>query len=215
MERSLLDDIRSITKGTTWDFAITNKSLEPIISDIVNSMFSPYGESLALEAQRLWNKNQDRETVQSLLMIAHDIDQDWRRRNQERSTELVLSSTSPYETVLFASLTRLNISQELALRAKFKTMTPVEFKTTVYYRSIEKEVLDRYQQTCHKCISTANVQVMYKKYPQRGMEHRHLDYLEARCTRCIYVAEPPGSDEWNEVGKVVKISSVVGNCGVK
>lgn len=208
MTRILLDDIKSITKGTTWDFAITNKSLESIISDIVNSLFSPYGESLALEAQRLWIKSQDRETVQSLLMIAHDIDQDWRRRNQERSTELILASTSPYEIVLFASLTRLNVSQELALRAKFKTMNPVEFKTTVYYRSIEKEVLDRYQQTCHKCMSTAHIQVMYKRYPQRGMEHRHLDYLEALCNRCIYVAEPPGGDEWHEVGRTVPVKQL-------
>lgn len=180
IELSLESNIKLINASGMTGWKVNSKELEPLIIRISKNFYAPHAESLALECVRLWKATQDRDFVCSFLLIAYEVEKEWREKNKMRTLVKTIQSTYAFEQVPFNIITGLPDAVIEELHYKFKNMPYDEFLKTRYWNSVRLATLNHFGFTCQAtvngipCGRQTDLQVHHRHYKNaRGYEHEN------------------------------------------
>lgn len=215
IELSLKSNIALINAHNLAGYKVNSKELEPMISRICRNFYSAYGEPLAIEAERLWLKTQDRDFVMSLLDIAYDIEMDWRDHHPLRSFVKTVTNPQSYEPIPFSQLLSMTVPIEREVQQGLAILSYKDFLKTPYWKSVRKATIQFYGGECQmmlnrdgydrpiQCGKQTELQVHHKTYDHaRGLEHRHYKHdLTVLCEHCHLRShlDEPDHDVWKKI----------------
>ncbi len=177
-------NIGYIVARTAQDYGVSNKELDAHILKLTKNFYSEMGHAIALESLNLYRKHKDRELTHSFLLIAYDIEINWRAYRQEDALLQILANPHSVEPCEYRQLLFLKRDEESLLYHRLKSLKYTDYLFTSYWRAIRSEVLRMHRHSCTRCDSQQNLQVHHRSYEGVYKDHLYLHNLEVLCGRC-------------------------------
>jgi hypothetical protein len=193
IELSLKSNIDLITAGGLFGYKLKESDLTPLVKRISKNFYYHHIEQLALTAFGIWNEHHDRKHVHRILDIAHDMETDWRSKNQLAFVTNYCCNPDSFDPISFAILARMQAPTLNAIRFKLSALSEEDFRTTPYYKCVRSIVASHFGGECPTrindipCGATQDLHIHYMNRDHaRGQEHIYYRTdLTVACPDCL------------------------------
>jgi len=209
IELTLESHINSLTQSNMFGIKMSDDATTATLKRISKNFYYRYSADLGRISLCIWNDFKDRKNCHAVLLVALDLEMEWREKNPVRALMKILPNPYAFEPVSLSEIKTLPFPLEVELKNNLKCLSEVERRKTPYWRAVNTAVVQLYGGECQvrvndiPCGSTKNCNAEYVVVdPAVGTEHRqYATMLTLVCGDCRVRNELVGAnvEKWGKV----------------
>jgi len=190
IELSLRSNIELITASSLFQHKVQDSEMGVIIHRISKNFYAQHSYELGAIALSLWTASRNRPHTRQILVVAYELEHEWRAKHQSDAFILIASNPYSYDTISIAGLEAL--PSLTPLQAQLNQLKDEDYFRTPYWRAVNTAVLQHNGFECQvriqgtQCGNTKDVEAVYLSLDSaRGTEHTtYKNNMAVMCEEC-------------------------------